>query len=117
MKTPFSSVSPSDRISALPGRTKFDRKIGVILGHGLLLAGLVALPTACTHSGSPGPAVVQPAPVSGSSGSLSSPVVPPPVAAASAGAAPAAGSWAAFQETVQPIMELHCYPCHSEVRS
>jgi hypothetical protein len=81
-------------------------KIWAMLRRGFFLGSLAALPTACTHPGSAGSAAVQATPA----GPLPSPA-PAPTATA-----PAA-SWAAFHQNVQPIMELHCYPCHSEARS
>jgi len=91
--------------------------------RGILLAGLGAFPAACTHSHSPGPGAVQAAPA----GALVAQTPPPVMAPASVQANVAAStapapkaldvSWAGFHENIQPIMELHCYPCHSAERT
>ncbi len=109
-------VPPSNRTSALSDSVEPGRKRRTILEGGFFPVGLVALLAACAHPSSPGSAAVRSTPVSAAAGSSPSPVTPLPAAAASVVAAPA-GSWDAFQQTVQPIMELHCYPCHSEERS
>jgi hypothetical protein len=55
------------------------------------------------------------------SNSAKLPTVESPAPASAASAAPASKaldvSWTGFHENIQPIMELHCYPCHSAERT
>ncbi len=89
----------------------------------IFLAALGAFPAACTHSHSLQPREAQATSAGAMVSSTPAPVVTPAPAqgniAASAAPAPKAldVSWTGFHENIQPIMELHCYPCHSAERT
>jgi hypothetical protein len=91
--------------------------------RGILMAAVGAFAAACTHSHSPGPGAAQTMPASAMVAPTPAPAVTPASTpgnvAASAAPAPKAldVSWTGFHENIQPIMELHCYPCHSAERT
>lgn len=72
----------------------------------LILAGLAALPAACSNSTNPGPAAVTSAPFAAS-----------PASAPSSKGAQTLATWESFHETVEPVLALYCYPCHGPDRS